>query len=343
MLKPHLTLWIPNGDEGPIPIRFRRIPEGSFQMGSRAGYSATEEPVHTVWISKFYMGVYPVTQEQWHAVVEACKQHELPGADLNSSPSDFREGKRAHLRPVDSVSWHDVKQWLAGANKLVKRNDGIIVEWHSTEEQEPLVLSLPTEAEWEYACRAGTETEYYTGDGEAALAEAGWYQGNSGGTTHPVGEKKPNKWSKKSNKWGLYHMHGNVWEWCEDAYDADAYKKRPSGLRNPLVTAAMVGKAEADADRVFRGGAWYDLPAHCRSAYRSGRGPGNRGWNRGFRVCLRSDPSPSQPDSQAAAGAAAEGDAAKRSDARRSTDDGEPAAAAWDENPLKDARFPEFE
>ena len=346
MLETDLTLWIPSrrkwipGRSKAIPIFFREIPEGSFQMGSRVGHFDREEPVHTVKISKFYMGVFPVTQEQWRAVVEACKQQGLLDREFDPSPSLFEEGDQAHRRPVENVSWDDVKQWLAGANELLKRKDRIKVEWHCTGEREPFVLLLPTEAEWEYACRAGTETEYYTGDGEAALAEAGWYGENSGNTTHPVGEKKP-------NEWGLYDMHGNVWEWCEDAWDVDAYKKRPSGLRNPLVTAPMVGEDEDededDAVRVVRGGSWFNLPVCCRSAYRGGWGPVIRFRDPGFRVCLRSDPSPSRTDSHAAAGAASEGDAAERSDGRRSTDDGKQAADAWDENPLKDARFPDFE
>ena len=294
-----LTLSIPNGDESRIPIFFRKIPQGSFQMGSRAGHNSDEEPIHTVQISSFYMGTFPVTQEQWQAVVEACQQQGLLDGDFDPSPSHLKTGELAHLRPVENVSWHDVKEWMAGANELLKRKDGIRVKRNGEEDSAgrgtPLVLSLPTEAEWEYACRAGTETEYYTGDGEAALAEAGWYGGNSCGGAHPVGEQTPNAFS-------LYDMHGKVSEWCEDAWDPHGYKKRPSGVRDPRVTAEMVGSVEADAGRVSRGGSSYGHPLDCRSANRFALLPGDRYTNIGFRVCLRFDvdSSPGSTDDEAA-------------------------------------------
>jgi formylglycine-generating enzyme required for sulfatase activity len=143
-------------------------------------------------------------------------------------------------------------------------------------------FGLPTEAQWEYACRAGTETEYYTGDGEAALAEAGWYDGNSGGQTHPVGERK-------ENQWGLYDMYGNIGEWCRDAWDKDAYKKRVDGAEDPEATAEYVGEQD-DPRRVSRGGSFHSEADLCRSSARDWWGADVRGSLIGFRVCLVRSP-----------------------------------------------------
>jgi formylglycine-generating enzyme required for sulfatase activity len=127
---------------------------------------------------------------------------------------------------------------------------------------------LPTEAQWEYACRAGSTTRYCFGDDDSELGEYAWYAANSGNTTHPVGEKKP-------NAWGLYDMHGNVWEWCQDWYDSGYYAKSPTD--DP--TGAATG-----SDRVYRGGSWGNPAGLCRSADRLGSGPGGRGSFLGFRA-----------------------------------------------------------
>jgi sulfatase modifying factor 1 len=152
-------------------------------------------------------------------------------------------------------------------------------------------FGLPTEAQWEYACRAGTETEYYRGDGEATLAEAGWFDGNAGGVTHPVGELAP-------NEFGLYDMHGNVDEWCCDAWDEDAYKKRVDGTTDPEVSTEDV--SDANPVRVFRGGSRGAIAWICRSAIRSGGRPDVRERYQGFRVCLVPGPVP-QPERPSAA------------------------------------------
>jgi formylglycine-generating enzyme required for sulfatase activity len=129
-------------------------------------------------------------------------------------------------------------------------------------------FQLPTEAQWEYACRAGSKTRYCFGDDEKQLGDYAWYSKNSGNKTHPVGEKKP-------NAWGLYDMHGNVWEWCQDWWKDGYYKESP--VDDP--TGAATGSF-----RVIRGGFW-DYPArYCRSAFRGLDGPGRRHYDRGFRV-----------------------------------------------------------
>jgi len=129
---------------------------------------------------------------------------------------------------------------------------------------------LPTEAEWEYACRAGTTTCFYTGDSDSDLGRAGWYSGNSGSQKREVGEKD-------SNAWGLYDMHGNVWEWCWDWYDSSYYGTRPDPDSDP--TGASSGSL-----RVLRGGSWGDSARYCRSASRDWGGPGIRFSMLGFRV-----------------------------------------------------------
>jgi len=129
---------------------------------------------------------------------------------------------------------------------------------------------LPTEAEWEYLCRAGTGTRWSFGDDEAALGDHAWFTGNAGGTTHPVGEKRP-------NPWGLYDVHGNVWEWTGDNWFR-RYTKQP--VDDPFLPPA-VGDG-----RVIRGGSWNDAPVWCRSAYRVGRYPDDRYLLLGFRVVL---------------------------------------------------------
>jgi formylglycine-generating enzyme required for sulfatase activity len=183
-------------------------------MGSENGY-ADEKPVHRVRISRaFEMGKYEVTQAQWQAV-------------MGSNPSLF---KGANL-PVESASWNDAQQFI---QKLNARNDGYIYR-------------LPTEAEWEYACRASS-----TGDYAGNLDAMAWYDKNSGGKTHPVGQKQP-------NDWGLHDMHGNVLEWCQDWYDDNYYAQSQNVDPRGSATGSF---------RALRGGSWYRGARYCRSAIR---------------------------------------------------------------------------
>ncbi len=265
-----LTLELPGG----VLMFFRKIPAGRFRLGSR-GYDPTEEPVHEVVITQdFYLGTFVVTQEQWRAVAKKC-----PALKKQTDPSDFKGDRR----PVEQVSWLDADAfcaWLAGWNGLP---DDI------------REVRLPTEAEWEYACRAWTETEYYNGDGESALAEVAWYDANSGNKTHPVDERR------EEHPFGLYGMHGNVWEWCQDVYDEKAYRKCEDGWE---AVEWRVDDAGEDAEfyneedrrrgmarRVLRGGSWSDPAGVCRSAFRLRSRPGERFRLCGFRVCLVLGPS----------------------------------------------------
>lgn len=167
--------------EKPIPnsigMKFTFIPEGEFMMGSEE--NDNEKPVHKVTISKpFYLGIYPVTQREWKAVME-------------NNPSNFKGDDL----PVEKVSWNDVQKFIKKLNEKEGTNK----------------YRLPSEAEWEYAARADLETRYSFGDNESKLGEYAWYDENSDRKTHPVGEKKP-------NPWGLYDMHGNVCEWVQDRW-----------------------------------------------------------------------------------------------------------------------------
>jgi len=285
------TLRLPGG----VPMFFHRIPAGRFLMGER-GFHSDEEPRHLVEITHdYYLGTFPVTQRQWRVVATRCR--ELAG---RTAPSRF---KGAH-RPVDSVSWDDAQAfcaWLAAWDELPA---------------DVCAVRLPTEAEWERACRAGTDTEYYSGDGSEALADVAWYAENSGRETHAVDERA------ESHPYGLHGMHGNVWEWCRDWYDGAAYRGRFDGVCDPETGTP---KDPESRRRVLRGGAWNDAALGCRSAYRGRFRPVARLSFIGFRVCLvRSPAAGAEPGGSAepARGAAAprdEGRKAKRAGGARGT------------------------
>jgi formylglycine-generating enzyme required for sulfatase activity len=227
--------------ENSIGMKLVWILPGTFQMGSNDG-EGFEKPRHTVKISKgFYMGIYEVTQEQYQKV-------------MGTNPSMFNGSNL----PVEQVSWDDAVEFCKNLSQ-----------------KEGKTYRLPTEAEWEYACRAGTTSRYSFGDSESQLGDYAWYNQNSGNTTHPVGEKKP-------NAWGLYDMHGNVWEWCQDWYAEDWYSKGP--MENPL--------NESYGDKIFRvvrGGSCVGGSDRCRVWFRDFI-PIFRINGFGFRVVLDPDP-----------------------------------------------------
>ena len=249
----------------PVAVQQEALTTGqplSFLKGSRGG-RMEEEPRHRVVIPRpFYLGTFPVTQEEF-----ACFRKEHPS----------RHSGNGSL-PAENVNWQDASDFMNWLNSMRAL-------------PEYLRARLPCEAEWEYACRAGTETEYWNGDGETALKEVGWYNGNSGGKTHPVG-------SKLASPWGLHDMHGNVQEWCEDVWDPMAYAKRV----DPWPPRAWaVPDAGSDAEiseglhvRVTRGGDWCRGPLWCRSCGRdAASAKGFTEWNpasllfsHGFRVGL---------------------------------------------------------
>lgn len=203
-----------------------KFPE-SFQMGTEKGGHDNERPVRKVTFQySFAMAKYEVTQELYHVVV-------------GSNPAEF-QGLR---NGIDQVSWRDSVKFCEKATKLLR--DAKLI---GMDEQ----IRLPSEAEWEYCCRAGTTTAWSFGDDVNELGKYSWYKDNSAKEDPPVGKKLP-------NAWGLYDMHGYVWEWCADAWHPD-YKDAPTD-GSP--------RAKADSnDRVLRGGAYPDPPDMQRSAYR---------------------------------------------------------------------------
>ncbi|OHB68605.1 MAG: hypothetical protein A2Y77_00565, partial [Planctomycetes bacterium RBG_13_62_9] len=210
------------------------IPGGSFVRGTDKG-SPDEAPAHKVSISPFWMDRYEVVQEEF-------KKYQIP------DPSHFK-GPR---QPLEQMNWTDAASYCNDrslAEGLEPCYDDKTWECNFAASG----YRLPTEAEWEYACRAGTSTEYSFGDGAGQLKTHAWHADNSSKTTHPVGQKKP-------NAWGLYDMHGNAAEWCNDRYSKSYYKDSPD--KDPR------GPAQGQ-ERVLRGGAWNSSAASCRSAYRA--------------------------------------------------------------------------
>lgn len=225
---------------------FVRIPAGVFMMGSKNG-NADEQPVHQVRLRKgFEMGKFEVTQDQWVAVMH--DPHAKPNTVAGEEPQDVNPSKfRGPSRPVDSVSWQAVQEFMKAMNVRDSKH----------------VYRLPTEAEWEYAARAGS-TEDRPKDG----ATVAWHEPNAGGTTHPVGQKAP-------NAWGLYDMLGNVQEWVQDWYTPDSY-----------ATSAAIDPqgAQGESYRVYRGCAWLSEPKYCRTAYRAFDFPNSGYYSVGFRL-----------------------------------------------------------
>jgi formylglycine-generating enzyme required for sulfatase activity len=233
-----------------VKMTFVLIPAGEFLMGSpptttpeqlqrifgeNLEFHQQEFPQHRVKISKpFWLARTEVTQAEWEAV-------------MGDNPSHFK-GKPQN--PVEHVTWHDCQGFVQKLSVKFKKP-----------------FRLPTEAEWEYACRAGAATDFYFGDSQAALPQHAWFNANSGGSTQPVGRTKP-------NAWGLHDMAGNVWEWCEDWYAP--YDKAPQ------VDPKGPG---AGSSRVLRGGSWSYGPGYCRAADRNMRQAEVPGQYYGCRVC----------------------------------------------------------
>ncbi|AFZ27567.1 hypothetical protein Cylst_5558 [Cylindrospermum stagnale PCC 7417] len=230
------------------------IPGGNFLMGSpenEEGYHVSQSPQHRVTIQPFFMGKYPVTQAQWERVAALPKVK----IDLDSNPSNFKGANR----PVEQVSWHDAQEFCA----RLKKHTGKIYR-------------LPSEAEWEYACRAGTATPFYFGD--TITTNLANYNGNYTYKSSAKGvyrEETTDLGIFPANAFGLYDMHGNIWEWCQGGWHENY-------INSPTDGSAWQG--ENDNRRLLRGGSWDFNPRVCRSAARGRNAPDNRYYNFGFRV-----------------------------------------------------------
>ena len=243
---------------------WRPIPAGSFEMGSNDYHS--EKPIHRVtFTSGFQMLGVPVTWAMYRLFD--------PGHDA------ARETFGGKLPPEaqDEVPVYNVS-WFASV---------MFAEW--------VGARLPLEPEWEYACRAGTKTRFWSGDKDEDLARVGWYSGNAQGHPHPVAQKP-------ANEWGLQDVHGNVWEWCAEVYDGEAYAARADGLTvDPRQLKVTVGKtgvpmsaesADRGAPRVLRGGSWLSRPEDARSAFRLRDSPSSTYRGFCFRLLLSSPERP---------------------------------------------------
>ncbi|MCL4205616.1 MAG: formylglycine-generating enzyme family protein, partial [Pirellulaceae bacterium] len=225
-----------------LGIMFRLIPAGEFLMGSDSVASMAhtdEKPQHRVRITKpFYLGVFPVTKAEYLQVVRS-----------NPYP-----GQRDDRHPITYVSWDHAEEFCRRLS-----------------DQEGVTYSLPTEAQWEYACRAGSAGCWCFGNDESLLRQYAWYKENAGKRPHLVGQRKP-------NAWGLHDMHGNVWECCSDRWDENYYRQFAGQL------AVDPHGPTAGSHRVIRGGCWRDGAWVCRAAYREKNLPSDQDFELGFRL-----------------------------------------------------------
>jgi len=244
-------------------LRLIQIPAGDFLMGSPANESersAAEGPQHRVWLGGFLLGQTPVTQAQW-GVVARWPKLEL---DLTPDPSRFKGARR----PVEQVSWEQAMEFC-----------------HRLSQRTCIPFTLPSEAQWEYACRAGTTT--FCAFGDKFTPELANYNGdfpNAIGHKVKFRGETTDVASFPANGWGLHDMHGNVWEWCLDTWHG-SYEGAPTD-GSPWLTGT-------DSRKLLRGCSWYNYPKHCRSAFRAHARPDSaRDGGVGFRVvCLPQGPS----------------------------------------------------
>jgi formylglycine-generating enzyme required for sulfatase activity len=223
----------------PTGIEMVVIPAGSFAMGSDRGDSE-EAPRHEVSVDAFLMDRFEVTQEEYEKYVIG-------------NPSKFKDPRH----PVERVRWVEAALYC-NARSAAEKLEPCYDEESFACKFSASGYRLPTEAEWEYACRAGTDGDYSFGEA-GKLGEHAWFADNSGDRTHPVGTKRP-------NAWGLYDMHGNVGEWCQDIHDGKYYQASPA--KNPC-------SLSGGGKRILRGGAYSSAAARCRSSSRSGEAPGS--------------------------------------------------------------------
>ncbi len=246
-LPTEICLQLPSG----AMLELVRIHAGEFVLGTADGQGKGDErPAHLVQVTRdFYLGKFPITQEQYQAV-------------MASNPTRFDKSPR---HPVDNVSGEDAQEFCRRLQSHVRSSPAALSDGTVRAEQ----ARLPTEAEWEYACRAGMQSLYAFGDERSQLHDYGWFGRNAQQRTQPVGQLKP-------NAWGLHDMHGNVWEWCSDIYAANYSEDDKVDPQGPT----------SGDRRVLRGGSWNCYAWDCRSASRRAAEPTHATANYGFRVVI---------------------------------------------------------
>jgi formylglycine-generating enzyme required for sulfatase activity len=262
--EPPKTVTVDLGDG--VKMEFVLIPKGKFKMGSpkTEDERSDDELQHEVEISKpFYLAKYPVTQKQYDAIVKEKPSYFQAG----NVGADKVKGLDTDQFAVEKVSWDDAQTFC----KKMKDKD-----------KQSRKFRLPSEAEWEYACRAGTTTPFNFGsklNGKEANCDGNYPYGTTNKGSYKERTTKVGEYG--ANKWGLCDMHGNVWQWCEDYYGPynDDLKST-----DPLRSIKY-----SEERRVLRGGSWFSNASNCRAAYRLGDAPGSRDYNCGFRVAFRLD------------------------------------------------------
>ena len=256
-----------------VGMKLRLIPPGEFMMGSPESEKErveNEGPQHRVRITRpFYLGVYEVTQEEYEQVMGTNPSY----FSCSDDASGCVAGEDTGRFPVERVTWADAVEFCRRLSAMpAERSAG-------------RHYRLPTEAEWEYSCRAGTTTPFHFGsvlDGRQANCDGNRPYGTS--AKGPYLERPTVVGSYSANAFGLYDMHGNVWEWCSDWYDSNYYATSP--VDDPPGSASALLRVFRGGLRVFRGGGWYFDAGGCRSAFRGTCGPGRLDFSLGFRVAL---------------------------------------------------------
>jgi len=240
-----------------VSLEMAYIPSGKFQMGSpkdELDRSGRESPQHGVTVGEFFMGRFPVTQAQWKVVVG------FPKVDRDLKPNPSRFKSKTEDRPVERVSWWDAQEFCKRLSKRVGRS-----------------YRLPSEAEWEYACRAGTTTPFHFG--ETISSDVANYDARSAYGPGEIGQHRQETTAIDSfppNDFGLCDMHGNVWEWCSDGWHKN-YHGAP-------IDGSVWDASNDSGSRILRGGSWLYAPGRCRSAYRAYNSPARASYHLGFRL-----------------------------------------------------------
>ncbi len=291
--KKHQQEWaaylkVPVDYTNSIGMKFRMIPPGEFLMGSTPAeidealkldgavphfqvYVPSESPQHKVILTQpIYLGIHEVTQAEYKLVMGTTPSYFSPTGPGNDGVAGMDTGKFA----VEALSWNDAAEFCAKLSQQEQRKPCYLRTGDTVKMLDGDGYRIPTEGQWEFACRAGTTTRFWTGNQEPDLAQADWFRTNAGNRTHAPGELK-------ANPFGLFDVHGNVWEWVQDWWDPNYYGEfRDQPALDPK------GPPFAGSQRVIRGGDWYNMPSDCRASRRRAADPSPREHLVGFRPSL---------------------------------------------------------